>query len=35
MHLAWGSGFLLGCARYGPPVAALAGIAREAARARG
>jgi succinoglycan biosynthesis protein ExoA len=26
MHLAWGVGFLAGCARFGPPVAALARI---------
>ncbi|HEV3002599.1 MAG TPA: glycosyltransferase family 2 protein [Solirubrobacteraceae bacterium] len=30
MHVAWGAGFLLGCARFGPPVAALARLARGA-----
>jgi hypothetical protein len=24
MHLSWGAGFLIGCVRFGPPVAALA-----------
>jgi hypothetical protein len=28
MHLPWGAGFLVGCARFGPPLAALARIAR-------
>lgn len=28
MHFAWGCGFLVGCARHGPPLAALAGLAR-------
>jgi succinoglycan biosynthesis protein ExoA len=28
MHLAWGFGFLYGCLRFGPPVQALAGLAR-------
>jgi hypothetical protein len=27
MHVAWGVGFLAGCARFGPPLAALARIA--------
>jgi hypothetical protein len=27
MHLAWGSGFLAGCLRWGPPVAALRRVA--------
>jgi succinoglycan biosynthesis protein ExoA len=27
MHLAWGSGFLVGCLRFGPPVRALARVA--------
>jgi succinoglycan biosynthesis protein ExoA len=26
MHLSWGVGFLTGCARFGPPVAAVAGL---------
>jgi len=28
MHLSWGFGFLAGCARFGAPVAALAGLVR-------
>jgi hypothetical protein len=28
MHLAWGFGFLFGCLRFGPPVRALANLAR-------
>lgn len=28
MHFAWGAGFILGSARFGPPVAALASLAR-------
>ena len=28
MHLPWGAGFLAGCARFGPPLAALARLAR-------
>ena len=28
MHLSWGFGFLVGCARFGAPVAALAGLVR-------
>jgi succinoglycan biosynthesis protein ExoA len=28
MHLAWGFGFLFGCVRFGPPVRALANLAR-------
>jgi hypothetical protein len=28
MHLAWGFGFLFGCMRFGPPVRALAHLAR-------
>jgi hypothetical protein len=27
MHLAWGLGFLAGCIRFGPPLAALARVA--------
>ena len=30
MHLSWGSGFLAGCARFGPPLNALAHLARSA-----
>jgi hypothetical protein len=26
MHLSWGAGFLLGCVRFGPPVAAFVGL---------
>ncbi len=26
MHLSWGAGFLVGCARFGPPVAGVAGV---------
>jgi hypothetical protein len=28
MHAAWGAGFLAGCARFGPPLAAIARLAR-------
>jgi hypothetical protein len=28
MHLAWGFGFLFGCVRFGPPMRALAHLAR-------
>jgi hypothetical protein len=31
MHLAWGSGFIAGCRRFGPPLAALARLPRRAA----
>ena len=31
MHLAWGFGFLLGCVRFGPPLRALAHVARRSA----
>ncbi|GAB2598224.1 succinoglycan biosynthesis protein exoa [Paractinoplanes abujensis] len=30
MHLAWGAGFLVGCARFGPPLGALAHLTRTA-----
>ncbi|WP_433793565.1 glycosyltransferase family 2 protein [Actinoplanes sp. CA-252034] len=30
MHLAWGAGFLVGCARFGPPAGALAHLVRTA-----
>lgn len=35
MHLAWGLGFLAGCARFGPPVEAIRGLLASAPRARG
>lgn len=28
MHLAWGAGFIAGCARFGPPLGAIAALAR-------
>jgi hypothetical protein len=28
MHLAWGFGFLFGCVRFGPPLRAIAQLAR-------
>ena len=34
MHLAWGFGFLFGCVRFGPPLRALAHLARRAGRER-
>jgi len=33
MHIAWGAGFLAGCVRFGPPLAALAGLALRPRRA--
>ena len=30
MHLSWGVGFLAGCAKHGPPVAAVAALAHRA-----
>jgi cellulose synthase/poly-beta-1,6-N-acetylglucosamine synthase-like glycosyltransferase len=35
MHLAWGVGFLAGCARFGLPVEAIRGLLASAPRARG
>ena len=29
MHLAWGSGFVVGCVRFGPPLRAFAGLSRD------
>ncbi len=34
MHLTWGAGFLSGCARFGPPLAALARLSAQAAPIR-
>lgn len=34
LHLSWGTGFLFGCVRFGPPLAALAGLAGSPLEAR-